>query len=131
MAPRTVKEEVAAIWREVLHLEQIGIRDDFFSLGGHSLLATQVLSRIRNTYAVDVPLSTFFETPTLAGLVAYLPESRQEAQQTIEEEAFHIPSLSRGESNVEELIAMLEHLSEDEVRALLATDAGVEGTDFP
>jgi len=131
-APCTpMEKQLASIWREVLRLEQIGIRDDFFALGGHSLLATQVLSRIRKVYAVNVPLPAFFETPTITGLVAYLPESRQEAQQTTEEDAFHIPSLSREASNVEALVAMLEHLSEDEVRALLAADVDVESLDFP
>jgi len=37
----------------------------------------------------------------------------------------------RGESNVEELMDMLEQLSEEEVRALLATDVSIEGVNFP
>ena len=127
--PRTpLEEQVAAIWREVLRLEQVGVCDDFFELGGHSLLATQVLSRIRKTYAVEVSLHTFFEAPTIADLVKYLPENGQE---TSGEEAFRIPILSRGGSDAEELMDILEQLSEEEVRALLATDSGLEGADFP
>ncbi len=39
-----LQQQIAAIWREVLGLPQIGLRDDFFALGGHSLLATQIIS---------------------------------------------------------------------------------------
>ena len=67
--PRTQAEgTVAAIWQEVLNLETVGIHDNFFDLGGHSLLATQVLSRLRNTFQIDLPLRTLFESTTVATL---------------------------------------------------------------
>ena len=69
IAPRTpVEELVAQVWRAVLHLERVGIADNFFALGGHSLLATQVISRLRSALTVDVPLRSLFEQPTVAGL---------------------------------------------------------------
>jgi amino acid adenylation domain-containing protein len=68
-APRTPVEEVlAGIWAEVLGLERIGVDDNFFELGGHSLLVTQVITRIRETFHVDLSLRTLFEFPTIAGL---------------------------------------------------------------
>ncbi|MBI5100065.1 MAG: amino acid adenylation domain-containing protein [Nitrospirae bacterium] len=67
--PRTaVEQELAAIWAEVLGLEQVGIHDNFFELGGDSLLATQVMSRLRNAFYVEISLRRLFETPTIAGL---------------------------------------------------------------
>ncbi|MEH1814618.1 MAG: amino acid adenylation domain-containing protein [Nostoc sp.] len=68
-APRTPIEEVlAAIWADILGLEQVGIQDNFFELGGHSLLATQVMSRVCSAFQVALPLSSFFEATTIADL---------------------------------------------------------------
>jgi hypothetical protein len=69
VAPRTpVESMLAQIWQEVLGLERIGVYDNFFELGGHSLLATQVASRVRAALRAELPLRSFFETPTIAGL---------------------------------------------------------------
>ena len=79
VAPTTATEQaVADTWRELLGIEQIGVRDNFFELGGHSLLATQLVSRMRKLFNVDLPLRRFFETPTVAGLAALVMESQAE-----------------------------------------------------
>ena len=73
VAPRTLTEELLAeIWSEVLKLKQIGVNDDFFQLGGHSLLATQVMSRVRQTLNLEVPLRALFELPTVSELAEKL-----------------------------------------------------------
>jgi amino acid adenylation domain-containing protein len=69
VAPQTLIEEVlAAIWKEVLRLDVVGRDDNFFWLGGHSLLATQIVSRVRESFHVDLPLRSIFESPTLVEL---------------------------------------------------------------
>jgi acyl carrier protein len=67
--PRTPAEEkLAAVFREVLQIERLGVEDDFFGLGGHSLLATRLIPRIREAFGVELPLRTIFEHPVLADL---------------------------------------------------------------
>ena len=80
-----LQQQIAAIWREVLGLPRIGLRDDFFALGGHSLLATQIISRTRQTCDVELPLRTLFEASELgafAAQVALIQASGQRNQQT-------------------------------------------------
>ncbi len=64
-----LQQQIAAIWREVLGLPRIGLRDDFFALGGHSLLATQIISRTRQACDVELPLRTLFEASELGAFV--------------------------------------------------------------
>ncbi|OAI83685.1 non-ribosomal peptide synthetase, partial [Pseudomonas putida] len=60
--PQTALEHrIAAIWREVLGVPQVGLADDFFELGGHSLLATQIISRVRQACDVELPLRVLFD----------------------------------------------------------------------
>ncbi|BDI19715.1 hypothetical protein ANSO36C_55170 [Nostoc cf. commune SO-36] len=79
VAPRNQTEEaIAKIWAEVLAVEQVGIHDNFFELGGHSLIATQVISRIRQSLQVELPLRQFFDSPTVADLGVMLAQNLAE-----------------------------------------------------
>ncbi|MCA1579632.1 MAG: amino acid adenylation domain-containing protein, partial [Acidobacteria bacterium] len=77
VGPRNAVEEVlSGIWAEVLKQEQVGVHDNFFELGGHSLLATQLMSRVRTSFAVELPLRALFQQPTIAGLALSIETAR-------------------------------------------------------
>ncbi|MCP4659629.1 MAG: amino acid adenylation domain-containing protein, partial [bacterium] len=72
-APRGPVEEILAeIFSQLLGVDRVGAGDDFFALGGHSLLATQMVSRVRRTLGVELPLRAVFEQSTVAALAAYV-----------------------------------------------------------
>ncbi|CAM8765052.1 non-ribosomal peptide synthetase [Burkholderia pseudomallei] len=78
-APQGAKEEaLAAIWRELLHVERVSRHDNFFELGGHSLLAVQLVSRLRQALSVEVALSTVFDAPVLSALASRLDDNTAE-----------------------------------------------------
>jgi len=59
---------IAALWRDLLGVPGIQRNDDFFELGGHSLVAIKCVSRLRESFHVDVALRHLFEHPTVGGL---------------------------------------------------------------
>ncbi len=79
--PRTPTEEtIAAIWSEILKVDPIGVHENFFHLGGHSLLAVRVMSRIRVAFGAELPLRSFFESPTIAGCADRIEETMRGAR---------------------------------------------------
>jgi len=55
---------LAGIWAEVLRVDKVDRRDDFFELGGHSLLMLRVVTRVREAFGIEVPVSMLFTSPT-------------------------------------------------------------------
>ena len=100
IAPRNdVERAIADLWQQFLGIAEIGIHDNFFLLGGHSLLGTRLISRLRDTFEVDVPLRRLFDSPTVAGLADTIARRRQE----------------REEQEMSGLLAKLEALDEREI----------------
>ncbi|MEV4820396.1 condensation domain-containing protein, partial [Micromonospora sp. NPDC049274] len=64
-----VEEILAEIWRAVLRLPSVGVRDDFFALGGDSLHVIRVVDRARKAGVVITP-AQFIAHPTIAGLAS-------------------------------------------------------------
>ena len=108
IAPRTPAEEVvASIWKDVLGINEIGVRDNFFRLGGHSMLAARSNFRLREAFGIDLPLRSLFISPTVEGVVESIAE------------------LWGGREIVEEIATTLlevENLSEDEVKMMLSQE---------
>jgi acyl carrier protein len=102
------EEKIVAIWSEVLKLDRVGVTDNFFELGGHSLLATQIISRIRNTFRVQMPLHSFLQTPTVAGLA---------------EKISTFPPAESEEEEMARMLAELEGVSDEDAERLLAADS--------
>jgi amino acid adenylation domain-containing protein len=69
VSPCTVVEEkLLLLVAELLGIDRVGINDNFFLIGGHSLFGTRLIARIRETFGVDLPLRSIFESPTPAQL---------------------------------------------------------------
>ena len=81
LEPQTPMEEVVSgIWRELLRVDRVGVRDDFFALGGHSLLATRLVARLRDALSLEVPIRELFVTPTVSGLARRLEALEREGR---------------------------------------------------
>ncbi len=72
-APSTAEETaLAAIWREILDLDEVGVEDSFIELGGNSLQAMQMLNRVHQVFGNDVPIGEFFAAPRIVALAKKL-----------------------------------------------------------
>jgi amino acid adenylation domain-containing protein len=112
--PRTPAERtLVEIWASVLGAGSIGIHDDFFELGGNSLLATQLISRVRETFKVELPLRSAFEARTVATLAEALARQAETQEQPIitarkSEPATMVQVDQLSEAELDSLIAELE-----------------------
>ncbi|MBS4097950.1 MAG: amino acid adenylation domain-containing protein, partial [Sulfuricella sp.] len=72
-APRSATESrIAALWKEVLQRDNVGIHDNFFELGGHSLLMARLHRRVEAEFGLQFPLVTMFQYPTVNSLAGFL-----------------------------------------------------------
>ncbi|MGH7835646.1 MAG: HAD-IIIC family phosphatase, partial [Candidatus Binatia bacterium] len=106
--PQTpMQKQLAEIYSEFLSIEPIGVHDSFFNLGGHSLSAMQALSRIRETFQVDLPPTLFFTTNfTVAEL---------------EREIVNQQTKRAGPGEIAQMLKEISQLTDEEVDAFLRT----------
>jgi hypothetical protein len=86
IALNDLERAIAAIWQDLIGIEQIGVHDNFCELGGHSLLAIQRLSRLRQTFQVEVSVRSLFEKPTIAGQGEVIEEALIKETEALTEE---------------------------------------------
>ncbi len=115
VAPRSpVEKELTQIWAEILSLDQVGIQDNFFDLGGHSLLATQVISRVINTFKVELPIKSLFESPTVADMAVVITENMAKKV---------------GGEELARMLAELESISDEEAQRQLVDERSKEASE--
>jgi amino acid adenylation domain-containing protein len=79
VAPRTEAERaIAMIWQEALHVERVGLNDNFFDLGGHSLLMVQVHNKLLESFKREIAMIEMFKYPTVRSLAEYLSREQTE-----------------------------------------------------
>jgi amino acid adenylation domain-containing protein len=100
-----VERELTRLWAEVLDLDEVGIHDSLLDLGGHSLSAVQILSRVIQTFQIDIPIRTLFQAPTVAQMAALIDGQRDKKTDA---------------ENLDQLIAKLESMSEADAAARVA-----------
>jgi amino acid adenylation domain-containing protein/non-ribosomal peptide synthase protein (TIGR01720 family) len=82
-APRNYLEAaVCSIWSQLLHVDQVGIHDNFFLLGGDSIVAIQVAFRVRALLRCNMPLTALFRSPTVAALAQELERLQNDGGET-------------------------------------------------
>ncbi len=120
-----IEEKLAAIWKEVLGIEKIGINDNFFELGGHSLKAINISSKISKELNVSVPLREMFKTPTIKGLANYVEGTKQSIYSRIEpvEEKEYYPL-----SSAQKRIYTLQQFEENSISYNMPTIITIEGS---
>lgn len=88
VGPRSDTErEIALIWQAVMKADQISVLDHFFDIGGHSLLAVQIVTRVKDKFAVEFSMRRLFEVSTIAGMASYVENALWLRQPAAEESA--------------------------------------------
>ncbi|RMV20681.1 non-ribosomal peptide synthetase, partial [Pseudomonas savastanoi] len=101
-----LEQQLAAIWADVLKVEQVGRSDNFFELGGHSLLAVQILVRVREQLQREVGLKDLFEQPVLGDFCTTLQEKNGESDHALDELTKSLEALKRlSAEEIDNLIA--------------------------
>ena len=124
-APQTSTEiQLASIWQEVLGLDQVGIKDNFFDIGGHSLRATALVSKIHKQLNLQLPLREVFQNPTIEQMAQILSGMEQLDETSI-------PVIEKQEyypvSSAQKRLYILNHLEGGELSYNMLGLMSVEG----
>ena len=105
------EQQVVTLWAQVLKVKKVGMHDNFLQMGGDSIMATFLASRVREEMGLEMPLVSFFESPTPAGMCRNL--IRLQTQGKNGELALQLEEIAR--------------LSDEEAELILAREVGQGG----
>ena len=109
LAPSTPTEkELAALWSDLLGVGEVGANADFFDLGGDSLLGVQLISRVRERFGVEIPLRDLLSDTFTVAKMAEVVEEHQ--------------IRDADDEDLDDILAELDGLSDEEIRALLESE---------
>lgn len=102
VAPQTeLQRELCAVWQQVLGLDRVGIRDNFFDLGGNSLQLLKAVAALNTRLGREVPAVKVFQFPSVEKLSAHL--SGAAAADPLMDDAFQRANRGRGEAGPHKL----------------------------
>ena len=106
VAPRnSIELRLAPIWAEVLGLAEVGVFDNFFYLGGHSLATMRVVSRVVQTFQLELPIKALFDSPTISEMASIIAASSTKRA---------------SDAELERMLNEIEAMTEEEARKQLA-----------
>lgn len=99
-----IEKKIMEVWQELLQINAVGIRDNFFFLGGNSLLLVQAHRKLSETFAVELPTIALFQRPTVETLAQLISELQETPKAVVSKNgavngAYHIktkPALKTG-----------------------------------
>jgi acyl-CoA synthetase (AMP-forming)/AMP-acid ligase II/acetyltransferase-like isoleucine patch superfamily enzyme/acyl carrier protein len=75
VAPRNaIEKRLTDIWKDVLGIEQVGVRDNFYALGADSIAGAAMLTKIASRFNTEIPLANFLRSPTIETIARLLQE---------------------------------------------------------
>ena len=97
VAPQTqLQRDLARVWKEVLDLDRVGIKDNFFDLGGNSLQLLKLVAALKTQLDLDVPAVKVFQFPSVEKLAGHIAGT---AVDPLLDDAFQRVVRSRGQLN--------------------------------
>ena len=102
MPPRTeVERAIAGIWREVLHIQKVGVNDNFFDLGGDSFLMVELHSQLQEVLNRDLSLINLFNYPSINALSKFLNQDNE--QLSLQQDDHMVEKIGEGKERLKQL----------------------------
>ena len=74
-----IERKICKIWEKILHIESVGITDNYFDLGGNSLMLATLITELNNAFNMTIPLKEIFAMSTVQGIAHYISENKEES----------------------------------------------------